>query len=352
MAGNKIGTLFTLTSFGESHGKAIGGVVDGCPSLLSLSIDEIQRDLDRRRPGKSKYTTARDESDEIEILSGVMDGKTTGASIGLLIKNRDQKSSDYDKFKNLYRPGHADFTYQQKYGIRDHRGGGRSSARETAIRVAAGAIAKQCLTSKYGISIRACVMQIGSCVANSIDWQTCNQNPLFWPDSKQVDEVAEYLDAIRKNLDSVGAMVLVEAIGVPIGLGEPVFDRLDADLAKAMISINASKGVEFGDGFSSVESLGSAFRDPINQDGFTSNHAGGMLGGISNGEAISLRVAFKPTSSIPQEIDTISHDSKPTTVKVTGRHDPCVGIRAVPICEAMAALVLMDHALRYEAVRG
>ena len=360
MAGNTFGHSFTLTSYGESHGVALGGVVDGCPPLILLSDKDIQRDLDRRRPGRNKFTTARNERDTIHIASGILDGKTTGTPIGMVIKNSDMKSSDYEELKNVYRPGHADYTYQKKYGIRDHQGGGRSSARETAIRVAGGAIAKQFLGQKFNVKVRGYVSQIGTIkpskavgnTADSIDWEVVESNSFFWPNNSQIPQLEDYIKGLRKDLDSVGAMVTIEADGVPVGWGAPVFDRLDADIAKALISVNATKGVEFGDGFNCITRKGSEFRDAITPDGFSSNHSGGMLGGISNGEKIVINTAFKPTSSIPQEIETITVGNAKTSIKVKGRHDPCVGIRAVAICEAMVALVLADHALRHQAIKA
>ena len=349
MSGNSFGKLFTLSTFGESHGPALGAVVDGCPPGMELSEADLQHDLDRRKPGKSKYTTQRKEGDKVEILSGVFEGKTTGTSIGLLIRNEDQRSRDYDKIKDRFRPGHADYTYTGKYGFRDYRGGGRSSARETTMRVAAGAIAKKYLKENYGVTIRGCITQISNRSIETVDWEEVESNPFFVGDASAVSDLETLINQTRKAGDSVGARVHVEASGLPIGWGEPVFDRLDADIAKAMMSINAAKGVEIGAGFVSVSQNGSEHRDEITPDGFKSNHAGGVLGGISSGQDILVDVAFKPTSSIQVPGDTVDLDGNAIDVVTTGRHDPCVGIRAVPICEAMLALVLMDHALRDRA---
>jgi chorismate synthase len=347
MSGNTFGTLFTLTSFGESHGPAIGGVVDGCPPGLELCAEDLQIDLDRRKPGTSRHVTQRNEADMVEILSGVFEGKTTGAPIGLLIRNTDQRSQDYSKIMNTFRPGHADYTYTQKYGIRDYRGGGRSSARETAVRVAAGAIAKKWLMQKYGIEIRGYLSQLGEIEIPFISWDFVNENPLFAPTQDQLPELEAYLDKIRAERDSVGARITVVAKHVPVGLGEPVFDRLDADIAHAMMGINAVKGVEIGAGFASVSQRGSEHSDELTPTGFATNHAGGVLGGISSGQDIFVNIAFKPTSSIPQERHSIDKDGSAVMMQTTGRHDPCVGIRATPIVEAMLALVLIDHALRH-----
>jgi chorismate synthase len=346
MSGNTFGTLFTLTSFGESHGPAIGGVVDGCPPGLELCAEDLQIDLDRRKPGTSRHVTQRNEADMVEILSGVFEGKTTGAPIGLLIRNTDQRSQDYSKIMNTFRPGHADYTYTQKYGIRDYRGGGRSSARETAVRVAAGAIAKKWLMQKYGIEIRGYLSQLGEIEIPFISWDYVNENPLFAPTQDQLPELEAYLDKIRAERDSVGARITVVAKHTPVGLGEPVFDRLDADIAHAMMGINAVKGVEIGAGFASVSQRGSEHSDELTPTGFATNHAGGVLGGISSGQDIFVNIAFKPTSSIPQERHSINKDGSAVMMQTTGRHDPCVGIRATPIVEAMLALVLIDHALR------
>ena len=349
MSGNSFGKLFTLTTFGESHGAALGGVVDGCPPGLALCATDLQVDLDRRKPGKSKYTSQRKESDQVEILSGVFEGKTTGTPIGLLIRNQDQRVRDYDKIKDRFRPGHADFTYAKKYGFRDYRGGGRSSARETTMRVAAGGIAKKYLSAHYGVEIRGCVCQIGDIKIDLKNWDEVNQNPFFVADKEAVGKLEALIMQTRKAGDSIGAGILVEASGLPIGWGEPVFDRLDADIAKAMISINAAKGVEIGAGFAAIAQRGSEHRDEISAQGFKSNNAGGVLGGISSGQDIRVKVAFKPTSSIQVPGDTVNLNNEPVEVVTTGRHDPCVGIRAVPIAEAMLALVLMDHALRDRA---
>lgn len=346
MSGNSIGKLFVVSSFGESHGPALGGVVDGCPPGLELSELDIQPDLDRRKPGQSRYTTARSENDRVEILSGVFEGRTTGTPIGLLIRNTDQRSKDYARIKNLFRPGHADYTYQQKYGIRDYRGGGRSSSRETAVRVAAGAIAKKYLRERFGVHIRGYLAKLGPIAATQLDWDEIGRNPFFFPDASRVDELKHYLDALRKDGDSVGARINVIANSVPVGLGEPVFDRLDADIAHALMSINAVKGVEIGDGFACVEQRGSEHRDEIMQSGFASNRAGGTLGGISSGQKILASIALKPTSSIRIPGKTVDITGDPAVIETHGRHDPCVGIRAVPIAEAMLALVLMDHVLR------
>lgn len=347
MSGNTIGTLFTLTSFGESHGPAIGGVVDGCPPGLELSAADLQVDLDRRKPGTSRHVTQRKEDDAVEILSGVFEGKTTGAPIGLLIRNTDQRSQDYSKIMNTFRPGHADYTYSQKYGIRDYRGGGRSSARETAVRVAAGAIAKKWLKEKYGLQVRGYMSQLGVIEIPFKTWNCVNDNPFFSPNTEILPALETYLDDIRNARDSVGARITVVAERVPVGLGEPIFDRLDADIAHAMMSINAVKGVEIGAGFASVSQKGSTHGDELTSNGFVGNNAGGILGGISTGQDIVVNIALKPTSSIPQERRSIDKDGNDTTMQTTGRHDPCVGIRATPIAEAMLALVLMDHALRH-----
>ncbi len=349
MSGNSVGKLFTVTGFGESHGLALGCIVDGCPPGLSLTEMDLQVDLDRRKPGKSRHTTQRRESDAVQILSGVFAGKTTGAPIGLIIHNTDQKSKDYADIKDRFRPGHADYTYQQKYGIRDYRGGGRSSARETAMRVAAGAIAKKYLKVNYGIEVRGYLAQLGPVRLELQDWSAVEQNPFFSPDPARVPELEEYMDALRKSGDSVGARINVVATGVPPGLGEPVFDRLDADIGHAMLSINAVKGVEIGAGFACVEQQGTEHRDEMTPAGFLGNHAGGMLGGISSGQDILVSIALKPTSSIRIPGQTIDIHGQPVEVVTTGRHDPCVGIRATPIAEAMLALVLMDHVLRHRA---
>jgi chorismate synthase len=349
MSGNTIGTLFTFTSFGESHGPAIGGIVDGCPPGLDICAEDLQLDLDRRKPGTSRHVTQRKEADEVEILSGVFEGKTTGAPIGLLIRNTDQRSQDYSKIKDTFRPGHADYTYSQKYGNRDYRGGGRSSARETAVRVAAGAIAKKWLKQRFGIEVRGYMSQLGEIEIPFQSWAHVNENPFFAPNIDVLPQLENYLDTIRNERDSVGARISIVAEGVPVGWGEPVFDRLDADIAHAMMSINAVKGVEIGAGFDSVSQRGTVHSDEMTSTGFLSNHAGGVLGGISTGQAIQVNIALKPTSSIPQGRRSIDKDGNDVTMQTTGRHDPCVGVRATPIAEAMLALVLMDHALRHRA---
>jgi chorismate synthase len=349
MSGNTFGKLFTVTSFGESHGPALGAVVDGCPPGLELSEADLQGDLDRRKPGQSRHTTQRREADEVQILSGVFEGVTTGTPIGLIIHNTDQRSRDYAKIMDRFRPGHADYTYQQKYGLRDYRGGGRSSARETAMRVAAGAIAKKYLRVRYGTVIRGYLSQLGPIRAERFDWEEVERNPFFCPDAGKIAEMESYMDTLRRDGDSVGARINVVASGVPVGLGEPIFDRLDADIAHAMMSINAVKGVEVGAGFASVEQKGSEHRDEITPAGFLSNHAGGVLGGISTGQDVVVSLALKPTSSIRVPGRSINLAGEPVEVVTTGRHDPCVGIRATPIAEAMLALVLMDHVLRHRA---
>jgi len=347
MAGNSIGKLFIVTSFGESHGPAIGCVVDGCPPGLELSEQDMQVDLDRRKPGQSRFTTQRREQDQVKILSGVFEGKTTGTPIGLLIENTDQRSKDYSKISEQFRPAHADFTYFKKYGVRDYRGGGRSSARETAMRVAAGAIAKKFLAQAEGISIRGYLSQLGPIKAELIDLDEAENNPFFCPDPGKVKELEDYMTALGKEGNSIGARINVLASGVPAGLGEPVFDRLDAELAAALMSINAVKGVEIGAGFSCVEQKGTEHRDEITPDGFLSNNAGGILGGISSGQDILASIALKPTSSLRLPGRSIDTQGNPVEVITTGRHDPCVGIRATPIAEAMMAIVLMDHYLRH-----
>ena len=349
MSGNTLGKLFTVTSFGESHGPALGCVVDGCPPGLELCESDMQRDLDRRKPGQSRFTTQRREDDAINILSGVFEGKTTGTPIGLLIHNKDQRSKDYSKIKEQFRPAHADYTYWKKYGVRDYRGGGRSSARETAMRVAAGAIAKKYLKERYSIEVRGYLSQLGPIKIESIDFEQVDQNPFFSPDESKVGEMEDFMTALNKEGNSIGAKIVVQASNVPAGLGEPVFDRLDADIAKALMSINAVKGVEIGAGFDSVAQKGTEHRDEITVDGFLSNNAGGILGGISSGQDIMASIALKPTSSIRIPGKSINTMGEPEEVVTTGRHDPCVGIRATPIAEAMLALVLMDHLLR---VRG
>jgi len=361
MSGNTIGKLFTVTSFGESHGPAIGCIVDGCPPGLTLSEADLQRDLDRRKPGTSRHTTQRREADQVQILSGVFEGRTTGTPIGLLIHNTDQRSKDYSEIMDRFRPGHADYTYTQKYGFRDYRGGGRSSARETAMRVAAGGIAKKYLKEREGIEIHGYLAQLGPIRVELIDsilrsekgtslspfWEQVEQNPFFCPDADKVPELEAYMDALRKEGNSIGARINVVATGVPAGLGEPIFDRLDADIAHALMSINAVKGVEIGDGFACVEQKGTEHRDEMTPQGFSSNHAGGVLGGISSGQAILASIALKPTSSLRLPGHTINRQGEPVEVVTKGRHDPCVGIRATPIAEAMLAIVLMDHLLRH-----
>jgi chorismate synthase len=349
LSGNTIGKLFTLTTFGESHGPAIGGVVDGCPPGLGLSEELLQADVERRRSGKSRHTSQRREPDRVRILSGVFEGLTTGAPIGLLIANEDQRPKDYSKIKDLFRPGHADYTYQQKYGLRDYRGGGRSSARETAVRVAAGAIARRYLAEYAGIRIYGYLAQLGPLRLEPVSPQSVDDNPFFCPDPARVAELEAYMDALRKSGDSIGARVNVVATGVPPGLGEPVFDKLDADIAHAMMGINAVKGVEIGAGFAAVEQKGTEHRDEITPDGFLGNEAGGTLGGISSGQDLLVSMALKPTSSLRLPGRTVDTAGEAAEVRTTGRHDPCVGIRATPIAEAMLALVLMDHWLRHRA---
>ena len=349
MSGNSIGRLFTVTTFGESHGLALGGTVDGCPPNLALTEADLQFDLDRRKPGKSRHTTQRREPDQVKILSGVFEGKTTGTPIGLIIENTDQRSKDYSKIADRFRPGHADYSYQHKYGFRDYRGGGRSSARETAIRVAAGAIAKKFLKEQLGVEVKGYLAQLGPIKISPVDWSIVDDNPFFCPDPNKVEELETYMDALRKKGDSIGAKVNVIASHVPPGLGEPIFDRLDAELAHALMSINAVKGVEIGGGFDCVESLGTEFRDEITPEGFLSNHAGGILGGISTGQDIVASIALKPTSSLHLPGRSINTAGEAVEVITTGRHDPCVGIRATPIAEAMMAITLMDHFLRHRA---
>ena len=352
MAGNTFGKLFTVTSFGESHGAALGCVVDGCPPGLSLCEADLQADVDRRRPGTSQYTTQRKEPDTVRILSGVFEGRTTGTPIGLLVQTEDQRSRDYEKIKDRFRPGHADYTYQQKYGSRDYRGGGRSSARETVMRVAAGAIARKYLRERAGISIQGYLAQMGPLKLDPVDPAAAYSNPFFCPDPARVKELEDLVWSLRESGDSIGARVTVVARGVAPGLGEPVFGRLDADLASAMMGINAVKGVEIGDGFKAVEQRGSQHRDELTPSGFKSNHAGGTLGGISSGQDIVVSIALKPTSSITIPGQTIDIHGAPCEIATTGRHDPCVGFRATPIAEAMMALVLMDHYLRHRAQCG
>jgi chorismate synthase len=349
MSGNTLGKLFTVTTAGESHGAGYVAIVDGCPPGLALSEADIQPDLDRRKPGTSRHVTQRREADAVKILSGVFEGQTTGTPIALMIENTDPRSQDYAKILDRFRPGHADYTYQQKYGRRDPRGGGRASARETAMRVAAGAIAKKWLKERYGTVIRGYLAQLGTIRLELKDWNAVEQNAFFCPEPARVAELEAYLDRIRAERDSIGARVNVVAANVPVGLGEPVFDRLDAEIALAMMSINAVKGVEIGAGFAAVEHKGTQHRDEITPQGFLSNHAGGILGGISTGQDITVSIALKPTSSLPQPGRSINLRGEPVETVTTGRHDPCVGIRATPIAEAMLALVLMDHALRQRA---
>ena len=346
MAGNTIGKLFSLSTAGESHGPAYVGIVDGCPPGLELCEADLQHDLDRRKPGQSRHTTQRREDDQVKILSGVFEGRTTGTPIGLLIDNTDQKSKDYSNIQDKFRPGHADYTYIQKYGVRDYRGGGRSSARETCMRVAAGAIAKKYLAQACGVKVAGYLAQLGPIRLTCEDLHAANNNPFFCAEPARVPELEAYMDALRKEGDSIGARVTVIASGLAPGWGEPVFDRLDADLAKALMSINAVRAVEIGDGFAVVEQKGSAHRDTMSPRGFASNHAGGILGGISTGQDIIASIALKPTSSIRLDGETIDIDGTATSIATLGRHDPCVGIRAVPIAEAMVALVLLDHLLR------
>ncbi|MFZ9346884.1 MAG: chorismate synthase [Burkholderiaceae bacterium] len=349
MSGNTFGHLFAVTSFGESHGPAIGCVVDGCPPGLALTEADIQPELDRRRPGTSRHVTQRQEPDTVEILSGVFEGKTTGAPIALLIRNQDQRSKDYSEIMNTFRPGHADYTYLHKYGIRDYRGGGRSSARETAVRVAAAAIAKKWLHERYKVQIRGHMTQLGEKAIAFEDWAEVAQNPFFAANRSQIAELEAYMDHLRKAGDSCGARIAIEALHVPVGLGEPVFDRLDAEIAHAMMGINAVKGVEIGAGFACVAQKGSEHGDELTPQGFVTNNAGGVLGGISTGQPITVSIAIKPTSSIRTARRSIDLQGNPTVVETHGRHDPCVGIRATPIAEAMLALVLMDHVLRHRA---
>lgn len=352
MSGNTLGKLFTVTTAGESHGAALVAIVDGCPPGLELCEADLQNDLDRRKPGTSRHTTQRREADQVRILAGTFEGKTTGSPIALLIENTDQRSRDYSNIMNSFRPGHADYTYQQKYGFRDYRGGGRSSARETAMRVAAGGIAKKYLQQRYGINIRGYLSQLGPIEIDLVDWSQVDQNPFFSPDASKVPELEAYMDALRKEGNSIGARITVIAENIPPGLGEPIFDRLDAEIAYAMMSINAAKGVEIGGGFGCVAARGTEFRDEITPQGFLSNHAGGILGGISSGQDIVVHTAFKPTSSMRLPGRSVDIHGKPVEVITEGRHDPCVGIRATPICEAMLAMILMDHMLRFKAQCG
>ena len=349
MSGNSFGNSFIVTTFGESHGVALGCVVDGCPPGLEISEEDIQKELDKRKPGSSKYTTQRKENDEVEILSGVFEGVTTGTPIGLLIRNKDQKSKDYDELKNVFRPSHADYVYSKKYGIRDHRGGGRSSARETAMRVASGAIAKKYLNEKLGINIRGYLSQIGSIKVSNLDFEQINQNPFFCPDSEILLDIENLIDELREDGDSIGAKIDISVSNMPVGLGEPVFDKLEADLAKGLMSINAVKGFEIGKGFGLVASKGSESRDEMTPEGYLSNNSGGISGGISTGQEIKISIALKPTSSISKEGQTIDAEGESQQIQVQGRHDPCVGVRATPIAEAMTALVIMDHFLRNRA---
>ena len=349
MSGNSFGKLFTLTTAGESHGDALLGIVDGCPPGMKLTEEDLQGDLDLRKPGSSRHTTQRRESDAVKIVSGTFEGVTTGTPIGLLIENNDQRPRDYTKIANAFRPGHADFSYQQKYGIRDYRGGGRSSARETAIRVAAGGIAKKYLGEKFNIKIQGYLAQLGPITFENFDWDEVHNNPFFCPDSNKVQELEDYMDNLRKSGDSIGARINVVASNMVTGLGEPIFDRLDADIAHAMMSINAVKGIEIGAGFQVVNQKGSDHRDLITPEGFKSNNSGGILGGISSGQDLLISIALKPTSSIRLPAESIDKKGQSTEISTTGRHDPCVGIRATPIAEAMLAITLMDHALRNRA---
>ena len=352
MASNRFGQLFCVTTFGESHGPAIGCVIDGCPPGLAIAPADFVHDLSRRATGRTRHTSQRHEADEVEILSGVFDGVTTGTPIALLIRNTDARSKDYGNLADVFRPGHADFTYWKKYGVRDHRGGGRSSARETTMRVAAGVIARKWLAQRFGIRIRGCMAQIGEIVPRGFDWDEVEGNPFFWPDASMVGELEQYMDGLRKSGDSVGARINVVANGVPAGWGEPVYGKLDGELAAAIMSINAVKGVEIGAGFATVEQLGTEHRDEITPEGFLSNNAGGVLGGISTGQEIVCSVAFKPTSSLRLPARSVDRDGLDVEVVTRGRHDPCVGVRATPIVEAMMALVLMDQALRHRAQCG
>ncbi len=352
MSSNTFGKLFAVTTFGESHGPAIGCVVDGCPPGIAIDEADFAHDLARRATGRSRHVSARREEDRVEILSGVYEGRTTGTPIALLVRNTDARSKDYTAISEQFRPAHADYTYWQKYGIRDPRGGGRSSARETTMRVAAGVIAKKYLGERHGIRVRGHLAQMGTLVPRAIDWAVVEENPFFWPDAGMLGELEDYLDAIRKQRDSIGARVNVEADGVPPGLGEPIYGKLDADLAAALMSINAVKGVEIGDGFAAVAQRGTEHRDEMTPAGFLSNHAGGILGGISSGQVVRASIALKPTSSLPQPGRSIDVHGNPVDVVTLGRHDPCVGIRAVPIAEAMVALVLADHVLRHRAQCG
>ncbi len=347
MSGNTFGTLFTVTTAGESHGPGLVAIVDGCPPQIPLTEEDLQRDLDRRKPGQSRHTTQRREEDRVEILSGVFEGLTTGTPIALLIRNTDQRSKDYSDIKDIFRPAHADYTYEHKYGIRDYRGGGRSSARETAMRVAAGAVAKKVLSHLFSVSVRGCLTQLGPIECAIKDWHAVEQNPFFCPDPDQIEALDAFMTQLRRDEDSIGARLTVVAEGCPPGWGEPVFDRLDADLAHALMSINAVKGVEIGEGMAVVNRRGSEHRDLMSPEGFLTNHAGGVLGGISTGQPVVCHLALKPTSSITTPGQSITRQGGSTEVVTKGRHDPCVGIRATPIAEAMVALVLLDHALRH-----
>jgi chorismate synthase len=352
VSSNSFGKLLTVTTFGESHGPAIGCVIDGCPPGLAIAPEEFRPDLERRATGKSRHTSARREADEVEILSGVYEGLTTGTPIALLIRNTDQRSKDYANIAQQFRPGHADYSYWQKYGIRDPRGGGRSSARETTMRVAAGVIAKKWLLQRYGVQVRGYLAQLGPVTPQAFDWDAVEQNPFFWPCAAQVPELESYMDALRKSGDSIGARVNVVADGVPAGWGEPIYGKLDGELAAALMSINAVKGVEIGDGFAAVTQKGTEHRDEMSPEGFLSNHAGGILGGIATGQQVTASMVLKPTSSLRLPGQTVDIEGKSAEVITTGRHDPCVGIRATPIAEAMMALVLMDQALRHRAQCG
>ena len=352
MSGNTFGQMFTVTTFGESHGPALGAVVDGCPPGLALAEQDIQPDLDRRRPGRSKFTTQRRERDQVRILSGVFEGQTTGTPIGLLVENEDQKSKDYEDIKHLFRPAHADYTYHHKYGVRDHRGSGRASARETAMRVAAGAVAKKGLRELAGIQVRGYLSAIGHIRPSFESWAAVEDNPFFCPEPGRVEAIAALIDSLRRDGDSIGAEITVVASGAPVGLGEPVFAKLDGELAGALMGINAVKGVAIGDGFAVVQQRGTEHRDEMSAKGFLSNHAGGVLGGLSSGQDIIVRLALKPTSSLTTPGRTLDVDGNETEVVTKGRHDPCVGIRATPIAEAMTALVLMDHLLRHRGQVG
>ncbi|MBT3195908.1 MAG: chorismate synthase [Candidatus Ruthia sp.] len=349
MSGNSFGKLFTVTTAGESHGEALVGIVDGCPPGMTLTEADLQGDLDLRKPGTSRHTTQRREEDLVKILSGTFEGKTTGMPIALIIQNTDQRSKDYGNIANTFRPGHADYTYDQKYGFRDYRGGGRSSARETAMRVACGGIAKKYLKESLGIEIKGYLSQLGPITFDNFDWNEVHNNPFFCPDANKVKELEDYMDALRKSGDSIGARVNVVATNMPSGLGEPIFDRLEADIAHGMMSINAVKGIEIGAGFNSITQKGTEHRDAITPQGFTSNHAGGTLGGISSGQDVLVSIALKPTSSLRLPIESIDKQGNPIEVITKGRHDPCVGIRATPIAEAMLAMTIMDHVMRHRA---